>query len=104
MNRQQVLVLSLALAWRSLGAVASRTIWLPTDWSLTPPRAPSAITGTMPQGLALSPDGSKIAVVESGVNPPALRILDTRDLHTLKCRFRSRTHSVRRCGADFKYM
>ena len=38
----------------------------------------------MPQGLALSPDDSKIAVVESGVNPPALRILDTRDLHPLR--------------------
>ena len=84
MNRQKGLVLSLVLACATLGAVASRTIWLPTDWSLTPPHGAASITGTMPQGLALSPDGSEIAVIESGVNPPALRILDTRDLHPLR--------------------
>ncbi len=83
MNRRWILALSLVLMC-SLGAIATRTIWLPTDWSLTPPNSAASITGTMPQGLALSPDGSKIAVVESGVNPPALRILDTRDLHPLR--------------------
>jgi YVTN family beta-propeller protein len=34
----------------------------------------------MPQGIALSPDGSRLAVVESGVNPPALRVLDAHGL------------------------
>lgn len=34
----------------------------------------------MPQGLALSPDDMQIAVIESGVNPPALRILNASDL------------------------
>jgi YVTN family beta-propeller protein len=31
----------------------------------------------MPQGIALSPDGKLLAVVESGVDPAALRILET---------------------------
>ena len=84
MNRQRILVTSLVIACAALGAVATRTIWLPTDWTLTPPAGDVSTTGTMPQGLALSPDDSKIAVVESGVNPPALRILDTRDLRAIK--------------------
>jgi YVTN family beta-propeller protein len=83
MNRRLIPIVVLVLSCGALGAVATRTIWLPTDWSLSPPNGAASITGTMPQGLALSPDTSKIAVVESGVNPPALRILDTRDLHPL---------------------
>jgi len=79
-----MVVLSLLLALGIAGATATRTIWLPTDWTLTPPSGAVNPTGTMPQGLALSPDGSKIAVVESGVNPPALRILATHDLHALR--------------------
>ncbi len=74
-----------ALALFALGAaIAVRTIWLPTDWRLTAPIGNVAITGTMPQGLALSPDGSQLAVVEAGVNPPALRILAAGDLHALR--------------------
>ncbi|HTU71724.1 MAG TPA: hypothetical protein VMF11_15585 [Candidatus Baltobacteraceae bacterium] len=75
-------VLTSALVF--VGAVATRAIWLPTNWSLTPPSGPVSTTGTFPQGLALSADGTKIAVLESGVNPPALRILDARDLQTLR--------------------
>jgi YVTN family beta-propeller protein len=71
-------------AMGAIGAIATRTIWLPTAWTLTPPNGAVATTGTMPQGLALSPDGSKLAVVESGVNPPALRILSVPDLHDVK--------------------
>jgi DNA-binding beta-propeller fold protein YncE len=85
MKRRWILLpLALCIALGAIGAVATRTIWLPTDWTLTAPGGAVATTGTMPQGLALSPDRKKIAVVESGVNPPALRMLDTRDLHTLK--------------------
>lgn len=83
MNRRWI-VLSLLCALGALGAVATRTIWLPTDWTLTAPSGAVRTTGTMPQGLALSPDGSKIAVIESGVNPPALRILSAPDLREIK--------------------
>jgi YVTN family beta-propeller protein len=82
MNRRWILPIVCVLA--ALGAVATRTVWLPTDWTLTPPSGAVGTTGTMPQGLALSPDGSKLAVVESGVNPPALRILSVPDLRDVK--------------------
>lgn len=85
MNRRWILLaLASSVAVCALGALATRTIWLPTDWTLTPPSGAVSTTGTMPQGLALSPDGTKIAVVESGVNPPALRILSVPDLREVK--------------------
>ncbi len=84
MKRRWMVVLSLLFALGIAGVTATRTIWLPTDWALTPPSGAVSTTGTMPQGLALSPDGSKIAVVESGVNPPALRILSVPGLKTLQ--------------------
>jgi YVTN family beta-propeller protein len=37
-------------------------------------------TDTMPQGAAASPDGKALAVVESGFNPPTLRLYSTNDL------------------------
>jgi YVTN family beta-propeller protein len=81
MIRRLVLPLALLCA---LGAVATRAIWLPTAWTLSPPGGDVAMTGTMPQGLALSTDDAKLAVVEGGFNPPALRILDTNGLKTLR--------------------
>jgi YVTN family beta-propeller protein len=84
MMHRRWLLLPLVCALAAVGAVATRTTWLPTDWTLTPPGGSVATTGTMPQGLALSPDGTKLAVVESGVNPPALRILSVPDLREIK--------------------
>ncbi|HEV2260954.1 MAG TPA: alkaline phosphatase family protein [Candidatus Rubrimentiphilum sp.] len=57
---------------------------LPSGWRLAPPPGPVAIVGDMPQGIALSPDGTSLAVVESGVNPAALRLLDPKTLNTQK--------------------
>lgn len=67
---------SAATAW-----VPSRL--LPSGWHLSAPKGPLASTGTMPQGLALSPGGGRLAVVESGFNPPALRVLEARSLREL---------------------
>jgi YVTN family beta-propeller protein len=61
-------------------AASVSTTLLPTQWRISKPVGPLAVTGTMPQGLSLSPDGTQIAVVESGVNPPALRILGANNL------------------------
>jgi YVTN family beta-propeller protein len=47
---------------------------LPNGWIVAPPAGQVAVTGTMPQGMALSPDRSIIAVVESGNNRPALSL------------------------------
>lgn len=67
-----------------LAVTATAPAVLPSGWTLSPPIGDVAETGTMPQGLALSPDGTQLAVLESGFNPPALRILATSDLHVVK--------------------
>jgi len=79
MSRSLIALLSLL----AVGAIASTHVTLPTDWRISAPIGAVAATGTMPQGIALSPDGSKLAVVEAGFNPPVLRVLATGDLHTV---------------------
>lgn len=65
-------------------AAAAAIIILPSGWRLSPPPGPLARTGPMPQGIALSPDGSTLAVVESGAPPAALRLLQTPGLRLIK--------------------
>lgn len=79
LRRMLVPLLTLAALCCALAAAAGLVI-LPSGWRLSPPSGPVARTGTMPQGLALSPDGRTLAVVESGVSPPALRLLETPEL------------------------
>lgn len=79
MLRRAVLPLAAgAILFAAALAAAAQVAVLPNGWRLTMtgPDA-NAPTGTMPQGVALSPDGELLAVVESGVNPPALRLLET---------------------------
>jgi YVTN family beta-propeller protein len=67
----------------SLGTVASAgtsPVEVPNGWLLDPPSGTVVATGTMPQGAAASPDGSMLAIVESGFNPPALSVYRTSDL------------------------
>ena len=47
---------------------------------MQPPQGALARVGTMPQSIAISPDGSMLAVVESGVDPAKLRILSVPSL------------------------
>jgi YVTN family beta-propeller protein len=63
---------------------AAHSVILPNGWRLSPSAGPIAKTGPMPQGLALSPDGALLAVVESGVPKPELRILQTPGLREVK--------------------
>ncbi len=49
-------------------------ITLPNGWVIDPPPGAQVQTGTMPQGMTASPDGTTLAVVESGYNPPALSL------------------------------
>jgi YVTN family beta-propeller protein len=60
--------------------VSTSTTLLPTQWRLSKPSGALAVVGTMPQGIATSPDGTVLAVVEGGFNPPALRILGANNL------------------------
>jgi YVTN family beta-propeller protein len=72
------------LANVTLAATAMQTTLIPTGWHISPPASGVATTGTMPQGIALSPDGTKLAVIEAGVNPPALRILSVPSLQAVR--------------------
>ncbi len=47
---------------------------LPDDWVLRPPGGQITVTDTMPQGAAASPDGTVLAVLDSGFNQPTLRL------------------------------
>lgn len=53
---------------------------LPTAWGLSAPTGSVKLLGTLPSGLAVSPDGGRFAVLESGIAPPALRVFDVRTL------------------------
>ncbi len=77
------LALIAASAVALLAAAASTTTLLPSGWRISLPQGAAATTGTMPQGIALSPDGQKLAIVESGYMPPALRIVSVADLSTV---------------------
>jgi DNA-binding beta-propeller fold protein YncE len=65
-------------------ASGSSPALLPNGWELNPPAPPVVQTGTMPQGAAISADGTTLAVVESGYNPPALALYATSDLHLIR--------------------
>ncbi len=73
-----------AIAFVTLAATAIQTTIIPTGWLISAPTTRVATTGTMPQGITLSPDGTKLAIVEAGFNPPALRVLAVPDLHTIR--------------------
>ncbi len=80
--RTLAIALLLAVSCAGALAAASGQIMLPSGWRLAPPPNRMLDIGTMPQGLALSPDGSTLAVVESGVAPAGLRLVQIRSLHS----------------------
>jgi YVTN family beta-propeller protein len=85
MLRQITIALTLCAACAGgLWAATGNRVVLPSGWRLTPPQAAVLSMGTMPQGIALSPNGSELAVVESGVPKAALRIIDLPALHQLE--------------------
>jgi YVTN family beta-propeller protein len=68
-----------------LSAVAAAQIAaveLPNGWRIVPAPGPVETVGTLPTGLALSPDRAHLFVLETGHQKPALRILDARTLAT----------------------
>jgi Phosphoesterase family len=64
-------------------AARTGSIVLPNGWVVAEPRGAMTQTDTMPQGAAASSDGKTLAVVESGFNPPTLRLYSTSDLAQL---------------------
>jgi len=81
MKRSIVLAVALcAIAAGAAAVAAGRGVILPSGWLLAAPQSAVVATGTMPQGIALSPDEKRLAVVESGAGPAGLRILDVPSL------------------------
>ncbi len=66
----------IALCAGALTAATTGAIVLPSGWRLSPPQGPVTTLGTMPQGVALSPKNSILAITESGVGPAGLRLVD----------------------------
>ncbi len=65
-----------------LGAASATITVLPSGWRISAPEGTVATIGTMPQGIATSLDGTRIAVVESGYMPATLRIMRIPSLET----------------------
>ncbi|MGH7328488.1 MAG: YncE family protein, partial [Polyangiaceae bacterium] len=78
--RRLALILAPILCCGVLAAATTSTILLPTGRSIDAPAGPVATVGTLPEGLALTRDGTRLLVVEGGVLPTSLRILDARTL------------------------
>jgi len=79
------LLVGTILACAALGTYAAAqtgTLHLPNDWRIAPPGDVVGVTGTLPQGIVLSRDGTRAFVVDAGYAKPALRILDTKTLAT----------------------
>lgn len=76
------LLVAAALLALTTGALTLRAKILPSNWALSPATSAMSVTGTMPQGIAISPDHTHLAIVEAGFTPPALRIVDIPSLAT----------------------
>jgi YVTN family beta-propeller protein len=71
----------------ALGAAAFAAVdvvTLPTQWKIRPAGGPVATVGTLPTGLALSRDGSRLFELETGYKKPALRVLDAATLKEIR--------------------
>ena len=71
-----------ALGAAALAAAGVTT--LPTGWKIHGNDGPVATVGTLPTGLVLSRDGSRLFVLEAGHRKPALRVLDAATLHEVR--------------------
>lgn len=80
MKYRLLLLATLIAATTGAGAIATRL--LPSNWTISAPAGAMSVIGTMPQGIAFSPNHRELAVVEAGVEPPALRILSVPSLQT----------------------
>ncbi len=79
-------IVALGIAMLGLGVVAlaaPTVIELPNDWRIAAPTGPVGPTGTLPQGITLSRDGTRAFVIDAGYAQPAVRIIDTKTLATL---------------------
>ena len=62
---------------------APGVITLPTAWRIRGPEGAVAVVGTLPAGMVLSRDGSRVIELEAGYRKPVLRVLDAASLKEL---------------------
>lgn len=74
---RRVLLAGLGLAVCAAASTSPGSVILPSGWRLSSPVRRPVTLSTMPQGLALSPDGRLLAIVESGSLVPDVRIYET---------------------------
>lgn len=78
-------VLGIAVAGLTFGIASGAAFSvLPNGWILHPPSGSVVQTQTMPQGASIAVDGSTLAVVESGFNPPSVAFYSTRNLQLMR--------------------
>jgi len=76
-----------AIALSLLGGVvvaAPGITTLPTAWRIRGPEGAVATVGTLPEGIAISRDGSQLVEVEGGYRKPVLRVLDAATLNEVR--------------------
>jgi YVTN family beta-propeller protein len=83
MKRTALVAIAGALAMGTAAAAAPLLTTLPTGWRIGGPPGPLATVGTLPTGLVLSHDGTKLFELETGHRKPVLRILDATTLREL---------------------
>ncbi len=65
-----------AIACGTIVFAAPGITTLPTGWRIRGPEGAVATVGSLPQGLAVSRDGTRVIELESGYRKPMLRVLD----------------------------
>lgn len=83
MKRTALAAIAGALALGTAVVAAPLLTTLPTGWRIDGPPGPVATVGTLPTGLVLSRDGSRVFELEAGHRKPALRVLDASTLHEI---------------------
>lgn len=85
MTRKAILTTVAVVATASGVPFAARTpALLPSGWRVSPATGLVATIGTLPTGMAMSRDGARTFVLETGHQKPVLRVIDARSLTTLR--------------------
>ncbi len=82
--RAAVIAVAAGLALGAAVLAAPGITTLPTQWRIRGPEGAVATVGTLPEGLALSRDGSRLFELENGYRKPELRVLEAATLHEVR--------------------
>ena len=82
--KRLVFALGLLFAAGAAALGAAGVTMLPTAWSIRANDGPVATVGTLPVGLVLSRDGSRVIELDGGHHKPALHVLDAATLREIR--------------------